>query len=228
MDYQNNRAGLVFKYESVTLSRLHPPEPTSLRDLLADKGVPPLGDRFKLALNLATSLSVLHTSGWLHKQYNSHNILIFGHPPSSDSTTWRLGQAYVLGFDFSRPNEMEAVSDYAENNAALNLYRHPEGHGSARKRFCRAFDIYSLGIMLVELGYWRPISEFWRNSYDAHTFRNDLWTFHAPRLAAKTGLIYAGVVERCIGELANPDLDDGESQRNFFWMVVNELSRLSA
>jgi len=81
--------------------------------------------------------------------------------------------------------------------------------------------------MLVEIGYWRPISQFIKDSYTPEKLLHHLITVHTPRLPPKTGTLYAQVVRSCLeGALANPALDEAQSQRVFYWSVVSELERL--
>jgi hypothetical protein len=83
--------------------------------------------------------------------------------------------------------------------------------------------------VLLEIGYWRKISEFWHESYTMEGFRRDLCGFHAPKLGSKTGQIYMDVVLRCLqGELADNTTEDSGSQRGFYWNVVHQLSQLVA
>jgi hypothetical protein len=111
----------------------------------------------------------------------------------------------------------------------LNLYRHPKGQGPDMERFFPTFDIYSLGIVLLEIGYWCRISEFWHEGHTPETFRQDLYSFHVPRLGLKVGKIYTDVVARCLDkELVNDSIDDVESQKLFYWDIVRELFRLLA
>lgn len=221
-DHRNYRTCLVFKHPNGGGE-----QPETLYKLLGSKGVPPLGDRFKLALRLATSLSAIHTSGWLHKQLNSHNILFFSRSMDKRLDVWRISAPFIVGFEFSRPNESEAESELLTSNLNEQPYRHPSSQGPLRKRFCRAFDIYSLGVMLVEIGYWRPISQFIKDSSTSEKLLQDLIKFHVPRLAPKTGSIYAEVTRNCLGGiLADPTLDETESQRRFYWSVVGDLERL--
>jgi hypothetical protein len=231
-DHVNFRIGLVYAYgdqsepQSIDLLSLH--------EILGKKGVPSLGDRFKLALNLATSISVLHTSGWLHKQLNSDNVVFFTPPTiNQNSGAPTLGNLYIVGFDSSRPDENEAISELVTSSLEKDLYRHPDSQGVRRKRFCPLFDIYSLGVMLMEIGYCRRISEFHRQGSHPEAFQQDLLKFHSPRLVSKTGSIYASVVQNCLGGLADIGdgndgiaLDNAELQRRFYWLIVNELSRL--
>jgi hypothetical protein len=138
-----------------------------------------------------------------------------------------LPQPYIVGFEYSRPNDPEADSELVAEHSNLDLYRHPHSLGPKRKRFCRAFDIYSLGVMLLEVGYWRQVLQFTKDSYTPDRLLNDLLKFHIPRLLPKTGGIYANVVRSCLeGILTDTGLDDAESQRRFYWSVVSELERL--
>ena len=224
-DHQNYRTCLIFKYP-VGEGAGEPPE--TLHRLLSSKGVPPLGDRFRLALNLATSLSALHTSGWLHKQLSSHNVLLFPQCTASDRVgIWRIPRPFIVGFEYSRPNEQDADSEAVVNSLHQQPYRHPNSQGPRRKRFCRAFDVYSLGVMLLEIGYWRPISQFVQDSEAPEKLLHNIVKHYAPRLSPKTGTLYAQVVRNCFdGALADPALDEAESQRLFYWSVVGELERL--
>jgi hypothetical protein len=227
-DHWNFRTGLVFDCSLPSDAPLLPP--ACLFDRLKSKEVPALGDRFKLALDLAISLSILHTSGWVHKQLCSQNILFFPQIGVHANSSRQVQTPGIIGFEYSRPDDTLALTEFVKGDHEANLYRHPDTQGPDRKRFCRAFDIYSLGIVLLEIGYWRRISEFWKPAYTPVTFRHDLRSFHAVRLGPKTGKIYADVVASCLGgDLSEAGvLDDVESQRTFYWSVVNELSRLVA
>lgn len=89
-DHRNYRTYLVFQHPTGGDEKLE-----TLYRLLGSKGVLPLGDRFKLALNLATSLSAIHTAGWLHKQLSSYNILFFPHGTGDRLDVWRLPPPFV-------------------------------------------------------------------------------------------------------------------------------------
>lgn len=40
-----------------------------------------------------------------------------------------------------------------------NLYRHPERQGKPKRQFSRIHDIYALGVVLLEIGLWRTVSQ---------------------------------------------------------------------
>jgi serine/threonine protein kinase len=225
------RVGLLFEYTGGSAPQASPSF-LSLHDLLlTSKSVPFLGDRFRLALDLSLSLCLLHTSGWLHKGIRSDNIVfIQDSQPDNDDSPPSLRHPLVLGFEYSRQDNPFAETDLVVSASDVHkLYRHPKSITASRDRYCRAFDIYSLGIVLLEIGFWRPISEFRTEGQSLEVFKEDLTDFYVPNLGAKTGKIYMEAVRSCLtGELADVDTNDIGSQRGFYWEVVRELARLVA
>ena len=158
IDDWHPRIGLMLEYSGGNSSNS---TPQSLHHLLTGETVPFLGDRFRLSYELCLSLCLLHSSGWLHTSIRSDNALFAGHTNEDDGRQ-HLQHLLLLDFEYSRPGAAFANTDAVISAEEYqNLYRHPRTVGSMRDRFSRAFDIYSLGIILVEIGFWRPISEFW-------------------------------------------------------------------
>ncbi|KAK6527713.1 hypothetical protein TWF694_004693 [Orbilia ellipsospora] len=226
-DDENSRIGLVFECRTPLSASLTTTQEDciSLYRLIARKNKNFLGDRFKLASWLASSLSILHTAGWLHKGLRSNNILF------SMGDIARLTNPKLLGFEYSRPNSAYAFSSLLIfSNHEVDLYRHPRVQGSGRERFTKADDIYALGIILLEIGFWRPISELWHKGYKtAEEFRLILCSNYIPQLGSKVGKIYMEVVEWCIdGQETGDGNGQTGTQNDFFWSVVNPLATLVA
>jgi Prion-inhibition and propagation len=140
-------------------------EPVNLHEILSrtSKGVdiPSLGDRFELAKALVSTVFEFHNLGWVHKNLQSKNVLFW---PESH-VHGRQGQIdidfkkpYLLGFDISRPGAPAEESEKPMSNAEDDLYRHPAYKGLDPKPFIPPYDIYSLGLLLFEIGMWRVIS----------------------------------------------------------------------
>jgi hypothetical protein len=225
LDDWHPRVGFVFEIPTaVSPARA---APKTLYDGLGGSDVPFLGDRFKFAYELSLSLCLLHTAGWLHKGIRSESVLFLEDQKSSYSDA---EHPYLLGFEYSRPDNATAYSDQIQNpTSRSNMYRHPKAQGPARDRFSRVHDIYALGVVLLEIGFWRRSEEFWHKSYTPELFSQDLCNFHAPKLGAKTGKIYMDAVLACLkGDLEAGGTDDHKAQTEFFWTVVHPLSKLVA
>ena len=149
------RFGLVFERpEGVDPAT----RPTTLLELLRDpdREMPSLTERIALATATAECLERLHAVNWLHKGLRSHNVIFF---ESADGGL-DLGQPYVSGFDYSRPAQNEDMTERPPKNFADDLYRHPLAQGAVGPRgasFKKSFDIYSLGVILLEIAYWKPL-----------------------------------------------------------------------
>lgn len=156
---------------------------------------PHLGDVFRLAQSLASCLLALHEVGWLHKNLSSHHVLIFS--PSAEEVHQHVSSAVLAGFNDSRP---EASSITLGPRHEFPHYQHPlYRQGSS---FTRSFDYFSLGIVLLELGLWQPISVLRHDHREINSpeaFRRKLIRTYVPMLGERMGAIYRGAVESCLG-----------------------------
>ncbi|KAH6713670.1 prion-inhibition and propagation-domain-containing protein [Leptodontidium sp. MPI-SDFR-AT-0119] len=137
--------------------------PISLFELLSSSPKPRVTERIKVAHAIANCLLYLHSVNWLHKGLRSHNIVFF---PTSKIVKGRMKLAidyskpYLSGFDFARPARADEMTEIPGDNGAYNMYRHPHTQGQGfgpRESFRKSFDIYSLGVVLVELAHWRTV-----------------------------------------------------------------------
>lgn len=154
------RFGLVFEKPSSA----HPStRPISLHALLtsAKIDIPSLTDRIILMRLLSEALERLHAVDWLHKGLRSSNILFFsdGGPGEID-----YADPYISGFDYSRPAMNDDMTEKPPENASADIYRHPLVQGSGLREssspsssYKKSYDLYALGIILLEIAYWRPI-----------------------------------------------------------------------
>jgi hypothetical protein len=226
-DIATSRYGLVYNAPEASSSNLN----TLI--VSPDTRTPDLGDRFKLAHTLSVALWSLHSLDWLHKSLCSSNILFF---PSAFSASARQDNAvaasiphitspYLLGFDASRPDGLGEMSIASKNTIASDLHRHPNSlNGISRKEYCKSFDIYSLGLILLEIGLWKVLQVYHKPHYSAERFRDKIVVQNLiPNLNSKTGRLYRDVVERCI--FARDDLT-GQEAGELMEYVVGSLECL--
>ena len=136
------RYGIIYQTPEETKGR-----PIScLSDLISKEGSVPLEVRMHTAYALCEALLNLHSIGWYHKAIKSENILCFGRDSESDGKgsfdKWELHCPYLIGFDCSRPSDVETHST-VDFTTANNIYRHPDRWGTAAP-FQRHHDIYAL------------------------------------------------------------------------------------
>lgn len=121
--------------------------PRSLRDiLLIPRQNVSLNERFSLASLLARSVFFIHASNFVHKSIRPDNIIIF------QDLTLERGRPFLVGFERFR-KDTTATYRFGDELLERNLYRHPQRQGILPDEdFCMQHDIYSLGVVLLEIG----------------------------------------------------------------------------
>jgi serine/threonine protein kinase len=184
-----------------------------------DSAVPNLEIRIKLALGLALTLHKLHLTSWLHKSIRPDNILFLEGP----STNPDLTRPTLVGFEYSRPNEPSQHSDCARvRNRRHDVYKHPECQGEISERFKPVYDMYSLGVVLTEIGFWKPaekLAKMEENDY-AEITRKKLLEKAESELAGKMGSKYLEAVTRCL------NVDSNKRNEELMEQVVLQLMHL--
>lgn len=149
-----SRLGFVFEKPDPAASA-----PLSLREILKSRRKPLFTDRIALATAVSSSLMSLHSVNWLHKGLRSHNIIFFPHADGLLS----YDCPFLAGFGFSRPALRKDMTEIPSKNPEYDMYKHPLMHGLGpwedRQGFKRTFDIFSLGIILVEIANWETIDQ---------------------------------------------------------------------
>lgn len=135
-------------------------------------GKPSLGDRFNIAHCLALTVANLHGSRWVHKNIWSRGILLFQQTKNTgrsnasgaknEQTFTNPRNEHMLAFlgdwGYARPVEAGTMllSDF---EVEPNFYRHPERQGKPTRQFTTKHDIYALGVVLLEIGLWKTVSQ---------------------------------------------------------------------
>lgn len=152
-DPARERFGFVFEIQGQDA-------PWELRQKIRRAGIPgsregamPLFARINIARTLSSSLLYLHAVGWLHKDINSSSVLL---RPDSENG---IVESFLSGFEYARSDDQGFTSTVHGRGPAEDLYSHPEYQGVYRENgFRKTFDIYSLGIVLIEIAYWQSIA----------------------------------------------------------------------
>lgn len=120
---------------------------------------PSLTQKFQLASSLVSHVLNFHRGDWLHKNVSSFNIICF--PAAFPTIAESLSCPFFIGFNSSRHNNEKNFSAMDGPDAE---YRHPAylqnpSHRHDVQRFCQEFNYYSVGMVLIELTFWKPIGE---------------------------------------------------------------------
>lgn len=126
--------------------------PQSLRNILIEaKPNVSLSTRFRLALQLARSVTFVHTYKFVHKGIRLETILVF------DAKKSEYAHSFLLGFEKFRAADGRTVMA-GDSAWEKDLYRHPERQGlKPESEYVMQHDIYSLGVCLLEIGMWRTL-----------------------------------------------------------------------
>ena len=198
--------GLVYSLPKWT--GLDDPNISTLRSILTKQQEPILiRKRYRLAYILAAAVLNFHQVGWLHKGISSLNVIFI----NSIGSSWLddINDPYLLGFSNSQPDTPDPYFTwpYEVKDALMDsqhpLYLQTEG----RIRYRPEFDYYSLGILLLEIGCWKPFDNITtRKSGFSKDVLNELWGKVLAELGITMGLTYQNVVDTCL----NTDFDFAE------------------
>ena len=199
--------------------------------------MPCLEDRFRLGFNLASNLLHTHAKGVVHRNINSNNIVFLEDGPrSAENKPWKEGvirKPFLVSWDQNSDDVFVSQPEMLVSS----IYRHPKVERGRRSAFRPAYDIYSLGLVLLEIGIWMPIHKFWKSKYTLVDFQKRLQTIYASKLAAKCGNNYMRAAHYCLtiadqisnnGSLMRHPSVDGQQaklQTDFYWKVLKPLEK---
>ncbi|KAK2744687.1 hypothetical protein FQN55_006606 [Onygenales sp. PD_40] len=164
-----------------------------------DVPVPNLESRFRLAYNLVLAVLHLRSQNVVHGNINSNNILIF--PGVQASGEGFLGDS---SSDFSRPYLTSLAQFDSEDKHAYpetlpaSMYRHPDDRRLISDNSSWAYDLYSLGLVLLEIGLWTPLSRLWKMKYSNAMFKSRIENVYLKKLGPKCGTSYLHIVQLCL------------------------------
>ena len=146
--------GFVLVYSSKGISSLG----EEIQKSHEGRKTPPLKrTRQLMALNLAKAILALHLSHQVHGRINPENIFFdLSDADNSVSEQEALTTPLLAGFEVSR--DVGGQSDHLDvEDLFQRVYLHPDRHpmGSQKSHQRRPHDIFSLGLVLIEIGLWK-------------------------------------------------------------------------
>ncbi|KAG7294543.1 hypothetical protein NEMBOFW57_004618 [Staphylotrichum longicolle] len=187
-------------------------------------GAPSLSRRVRLAQELATSVSYVHTFKFVHKNICPESVLLFQEVEGDAQVDRGTGavvassrrSSFLIGFESFR-SAIGETSLLGDGDWARNIYRHPDRMGEfPAEEYRMQHDIYSLGVCLLEIGLWEPLVEYagWDDTSEPEYGRvcrdfvgtNKPWVFFKDylvelaerELPQRMGDRYAEVVVTCL------------------------------
>ncbi|KAK3692635.1 prion-inhibition and propagation-domain-containing protein [Podospora appendiculata] len=133
----------------------------SLYDILGvEKLRPSLAQRLSLAKRLCSTLLDLQAANWLHKGIFSDNVIFHatdGACADGDTLGYNPEKPLLSGFEFSRPEGSQTTA--RDTDTTWDLYRWPsiQRELPTQRNSRKTFDLYSLGLVLLEIAHWQPL-----------------------------------------------------------------------
>ncbi|KAK1755712.1 prion-inhibition and propagation-domain-containing protein [Echria macrotheca] len=147
----------------------------SLYDLLGiESRKPSLSQRVAIASKMCSTVLNLHAVNWLHKGIFSKNVIFHfnGTEFDDDGNITNLGtydpeKPILSGFEFSRPDGSKTTA--REASPMWNLYRWPgiQQEAPTERNSRKTYDLYSLGVLLLEIAHWKPLDELLKLERDS-------------------------------------------------------------
>lgn len=213
--------------------------------------VPSLGMRFQIAKDLSVAMHQLQCSQWLHRTLSSHQVVFFY---DDKTAAIRFDSLFLIGLQYSRPDDQfvdklptrtkRTIPGASESRdkvfGSLREYIHPRLWDIGSRRYRRSDDVYSLGIILLEVALWIPAKAIFD---DNRSNMRSLTTMIEEDLAAEVGDVYHQAVTDCLDGLDGTERSvgdyyddyDGEYkgedpeyglESEFLWKVVRQLEQL--
>ena len=199
--------------------------PKTLKELLkAGVPEPALEERIGFAKALVASIHQLHAVDWLHRNISPVNILFFVLDTKKPHIKWE--EPYLVNFSHSRPDGNVWFTD---GPTPEQDYQHPEylNEESSNSRIKKQYDYYSIGIVLLEVGLWRPLIDTLKHKGGSPVeLRNTLIQQYLPALRRTVGKNYRNATRECLEGTHLQEPVESHWVSGFFEHVMEPLSEV--
>ncbi|KAK0301692.1 hypothetical protein LTR01_009211 [Friedmanniomyces endolithicus] len=234
-----SRYGIVFEEP---LIRGMEPKVATLQELLERAPHPSLSARIALCVVLARCIHSFHALNWLHKALRPENILFFSSTESAN-----VSEPFLAGFELSRPSIMEQWSEKPGFDPSKDIYRHPNAQSSqVIVKYRKSCDIYSLGVLMIEVALWKRFKDVVRLEDFAETKPSTLreiqpWLLRLPlytgfsvipteagnclqQVSSACGDSFRNIIERCLRMDATEKPEYSEEQEAAIALRVQRVT----
>jgi hypothetical protein len=203
-DHDHSQFGLVYelpgRFQLASLNS-QPPVFYTLADMLAHASLEPaLETKYRLAYNLATSVFDLHSKGVVHGNLSASSVTFF-QPKSPDPkdgdglSRINVRRPYLSAYDLFPEAANHQITGQADT------YRHPldprlTPH-TVLTHESRSLDLYSLAMLLLEIGLWSPSKNMAEGSLGLPLDPASDVAAVYKQLAARCGSTYLHAVRAC-------------------------------
>ncbi|KAM6508455.1 hypothetical protein FALCPG4_018308 [Fusarium falciforme] len=168
-----------------------------------------LGARLHLSRQLVISMFRFFTVGWIHKNVRSSSFVFL----DPDPERLELADVYLLGFGRARSDtpgartEMNpSVLQESHGTREWRLYCHPdrdpsrtEGTELSRVSLSQMHhDAFGLGIVLLEIALWAPVTKICSSTKSVPDFHRDVLKERMDGIRFHMGARYAEIVRRLL------------------------------
>ncbi|KAL9126652.1 MAG: hypothetical protein Q9217_004328 [Psora testacea] len=171
--------------------------------------------------------------------FGSRNIVLvpkgYGSAKTVSQKNFQEYVAYLKCFGFARLKTGKSSGE-ADFDPDANLYRHPDRQGEPEKVFNKEHDLYAIGVVLTEIGFWTtaPSLKGVRGHMDSVRKREgdldpkeitgQLLSLVRKYLPPVMGTKYAEAVEKCLCGFGI--LEEDKQQRNLGLAFYHQLRRI--
>jgi serine/threonine protein kinase len=192
---------------------------------------PSLTEKFKLASTLVSYVLDFHRSNWLHKNISAFTIICF--PEVFPSQAASLSFPYFIGFSHSRLND---ENEYSNLSGPENDYQHPVYLQNSKypdsqnpiMRFRQEFDYYSVGLVLMEIAFWKPLEKIAKSIVGSpEELLEQLLRTYIPLVKTYMGNTYGEAVRSCLESYSDENRTPEDVRKRFDTEVVVPISGVS-
>jgi hypothetical protein len=109
-------------------------------------------NRLNLAKALAWTLFEFHSADWVHESFAPDNILFFIKKDTEAAFIYDWSSPYVVGFSLARMEGGYSGPINEKSVADISPYVHADRQRKDYIKFQKVHDLYSLGVVLLEIG----------------------------------------------------------------------------